>query len=162
MDCGRLSWTGNVTRLSLIIINDKITYHIILLYYYISPSQMSTLDSFLISSRRPPEPSAVSQEIRDRGSLFVASVFPASTVPQVHRATAHLRNVLHASKPATHDVAAWRCMVLRKDKTGLGGPDDFELVVGFEDDGEAHAGRRVLQVMQAEGVIDAVVVVSRW
>ena len=45
---------------------------------------------------------------------------------------------------------------------GLAGPDDFELVTGADDDGEKHAGARVLKVMQAEGIIDAVVVVSRW
>lgn len=124
---------------------------------------MSNLDSFMLSSRsRPPQCSATSQEIRDRGSLFVANIFPASTVQQVRRAVAHLKNVVHGSKPATHDVAAWRCMVLKEGKTGLGGPDDFELITGSEDDGEKYAGGRILRVMQAEGVIDAVVVVSRW
>ena len=44
----------------------------------------------------------------------------------------------------------------------MGGPDDIEVVSGAEDDGEKYAGGRVLRVMQAEGVIDAVVVVSRW
>ncbi|KAJ2965908.1 hypothetical protein NUW54_g13960 [Trametes sanguinea] len=53
-------------------------------------------------------------------------------------------------------------MVLKPGKTGLGGPDDFEVVSGYDDDGEKYAGGRVLKVMQAEGVIDAVVIVSRW
>ena len=39
---------------------------------------------------------------------------------------------------------------------------EFGVVSGAEDDGEKYAGGRVLRVMQAEGVIDAVVVVSRW
>ena len=47
--------------------------------------------------------------------------------------------------------------MLKVGKSGLGGPDDFEVVSGAED-----VRGRVLRVMQAEGVIDAVVVVSRW
>lgn len=53
-------------------------------------------------------------------------------------------------------------MVLKAGKSGLGGPEDFEVVSGSDDDGEKYAGGKVLKVMQAEGVIDAVVVVSRW
>lgn len=53
-------------------------------------------------------------------------------------------------------------MVLKSGKTGLGGPEDFEVKSGCKDDGERFAGARVLKVMETEGVIDAVVVVSRW
>ncbi|CCM03926.1 uncharacterized protein FIBRA_06078 [Fibroporia radiculosa] len=53
-------------------------------------------------------------------------------------------------------------MVLKAGKTGLSGPDDFEVNTGSDDDGERYAGGKVLKVMQNEGVIDAVVVVSRW
>ncbi|KAH9942139.1 ribosomal protein S5 domain 2-like protein [Epithele typhae] len=101
-------------------------------------------------------------EIRDRGSAFVANVYPASTPDAARRAQIHLKHVAHTTRPASHEIAAWRCMVLQRGKTGLGGPDDFELVAGSDDDGEKYAGGRVLKVMQAEGVIDAVVVVSRW
>ncbi|GLB37745.1 putative ribosomal protein S5 domain 2-like protein [Lyophyllum shimeji] len=53
-------------------------------------------------------------------------------------------------------------MVLKHGRTGLGGPDDFELAVGSTDDGEKWAGGKVLKVMQTFAIIDAVVVVSRW
>jgi hypothetical protein len=53
-------------------------------------------------------------------------------------------------------------MVLKKGKTGLHGPDDFEIQEGSEDDGERWGGDKILKAMQSEGVIDAVVVVSRW
>lgn len=53
-------------------------------------------------------------------------------------------------------------MSLKNGKTGLGGPDDFEVASGSDDDGEKYAGGRILKVMQAEGVLDAVVIVSRW
>jgi hypothetical protein len=53
-------------------------------------------------------------------------------------------------------------MVLKRGRTGLGGPDDFELSVGSIDDGEQWAGDKVLKVMQTHGTIDAVVVLSRW
>lgn len=53
-------------------------------------------------------------------------------------------------------------MVLKPERTGLAGEDDFEVRQGNEDDGEKWGSMRILKVMQAEGVIDAVVVVSRW
>ncbi|KAI0758494.1 ribosomal protein S5 domain 2-like protein [Trametes elegans] len=107
---------------------------------------MATLDSFVKFSRPPPTPLATSQEVRDRGSAFVANVYAATSPEEASRAVHHLRHVTHGSRPATHEIAAWRCMV----------------VSGYDDDGEKYAGGRVLKVMQAEGVIDAVVVVSRW
>ncbi|KAH9834138.1 ribosomal protein S5 domain 2-like protein [Rhodofomes roseus] len=124
----------------------------------------STLDSFV---GLPPLQSnfeciATSQEVRDRGSIFVANIFAAASVKEAHRVHAHVKNVVHGSKPATHEVAAWRCMVLKSGKSGLGGPDDFELRTGSVDDGEQHAGAKVLKAIQEEGVIDAVVIVSRW
>lgn len=123
---------------------------------------MANLDSFVSSSRPPPQPITTSQEIRDRGSTFVASIYRASTVDEAKRAAKHVKNVVHANRPASHEIFAWRCMVLKVGKTGLGGPEDFEIKAGSEDDGEQYAGGRVLKVMQAEAVIDAVVVVSRW
>ena len=53
-------------------------------------------------------------------------------------------------------------MVLKPGCTGLDGPDDFELQCGSHDDGERWAGSKVLKVMESEGVVDAVVIVSRW
>jgi hypothetical protein len=53
-------------------------------------------------------------------------------------------------------------MVLKTGKTGLDGPDDFELIQGSKDDGESWAGGKILKVMQNMAVIDAVVIVSRW
>ncbi|KAF8908045.1 ribosomal protein S5 domain 2-type protein [Mucidula mucida] len=103
---------------------------------------MTTLDSFITRSRALPVPIATSQEIRDRGSTFVGTIFRCSTVEQARVCIQHLRNVIHGNKPASHEIAAWRCMA--------------------EDDGEQWAGERVLKVMKAEAVIDAVLVVSRW
>ncbi|KAL0955756.1 hypothetical protein HGRIS_001971 [Hohenbuehelia grisea] len=105
---------------------------------------------------------ATSQEVRDRGSTFVASAFRAVTPAEAAAAVKHLKFVLHASKPATHEISAWRCMVLKNGCTGLGGLDDFEMKSGSQDDGESWAGGKVLKVMQSEGVIDVVIVVSRW
>lgn len=53
-------------------------------------------------------------------------------------------------------------MVLKSGKTGLEGPNDFELVQGSKDDGESWAGGKILKVMQGMAIIDAIVVVSRW
>ncbi|KAI0359567.1 ribosomal protein S5 domain 2-like protein [Trametes cingulata] len=123
---------------------------------------MSNLDAFVKSAKPPPNPVATSQEIRDRGSTFVASIFSATTPDEARKAVRHLKHVAHGSRPATHEIAAWRCMVLKPGKTGLGGPDDFEVVSGFDEDGEKYAGAKLLKVLTTEGVMDAVVVVSRW
>ncbi|KAF8738498.1 hypothetical protein AX14_011333 [Amanita brunnescens Koide BX004] len=121
-----------------------------------------TLHSFFSFSRPLPRPLATSQDIRDRGSLFVAHIFRASSLEDARECINHLKHVEHGAKPATHEIAAWRCMVLKPGSTGLCGPDDFELKHGYDDDGEKWAGNRVLKVMQDLAVIDAVVIVSRW
>ncbi|KAF8070751.1 ribosomal protein S5 domain 2-type protein [Lyophyllum atratum] len=121
----------------------------------------TNLDAYITSSR-PQEPLATSQEIRDRGSTFVANLYPATSLREVHARINYLKNVIHGAKPATHEIAAWRCMVLKHGRSGLGGPDDFELTVGSMDDREQWAGGKVLKVMQTYAIIDAVVIVSRW
>ena len=121
-----------------------------------------TLDSFIIYKRPQPDPVFTSQEIRDRGSIFVANVYHASSPEEAKARINHLKYILHGPKPATHEIAAWRCMVLKSGHTGLEGPDDFELRSGSTDDGESWAGSRVLKVLQTQAIIDAVVIVSRW
>jgi hypothetical protein len=123
---------------------------------------MSNLHSFLQSSKPQPQAVCTSQEIRDRGSIFVANIFRATGEDEARKTVSHLRNVIHGQRRATHEMFAWRCMVLKSGKTGLGGPDDFELKYGNEDDGEKYGSGKIAKVMQTEGIIDAVVVVSRW
>lgn len=129
-----------------------------------SPSSKNTLDAYFTTSRPllNVQPMITSQEVRDRGSTFIANLFPATSLSDVRARIAYLRDVLHKAKPATHDIAAWRCMVLKPGHNGLGGPDDFELNVGNMDDGEKWAGIRVQKVMESYAIIDAVVIVSRW
>jgi putative IMPACT (imprinted ancient) family translation regulator len=122
----------------------------------------TNIDSFIQSSRPQPDPIATSQEIRDRGSIFIATLYQASTPAEARSRINHLKHVVHGGNSASHEIAAWRCMVLRHGCTGLGGPDDFELSVGSADDGEQWAGNKVLKVMQTHAAIDAVVIVSRW
>lgn len=123
---------------------------------------MANLDSFVKSSKPRPTPIATSQEIRDRGSTFVAYAYRAYSPQEAGEVVKHVKHVVHGSKPATHEIAAWRCMVLRPGHTGLAGPDDFQLQAGSDDDGEKWAGEKILKVMQTESVLDAVVIVSRW
>ncbi|OAX42792.1 ribosomal protein S5 domain 2-like protein [Rhizopogon vinicolor AM-OR11-026] len=122
-----------------------------------------SLDSYVkVTVERPAQKClATSQEIRDRGSAFVGSVYRASTPEEAKAAISYHRNVVHAGKKA-YEISAWRCMVLKHGKTGLGGPDDFEVIGGYDDDGEKWAGSKVLKVMQRDGILDAVVIVSRW
>lgn len=121
-----------------------------------------SLNSFIVSKRPQPEPLATSQEIRDRGSTFVANIYSATTPDEAKARVEYMKDLVHRSKPASHEIAAWRCMVLKKGRTGLEGPEDFELMQGSKDDGENWAGGKVLKVMQNLAIIDAVVIVSRW
>lgn len=73
-----------------------------------------------------------------------------------------MRKVIHASNPASHEMHAYRIMGLKIGRDGLRGPEDFEVRVGSEDDGENYGGAKILKVMESEGIIDAVVVCSRW
>ncbi|EKM56633.1 uncharacterized protein PHACADRAFT_253859 [Phanerochaete carnosa HHB-10118-sp] len=123
---------------------------------------MATLDSFVRTSKPPPAPLGTSQEVRDRGSIFVANAFRAGSEEEARRAVSYLKRVTHGQKRATHEMYAWRCMVVKQGKTGLGGEDDFEVKQGNEDDGKKLGGARIMKTMQAERVTDAVVVVSQW
>jgi len=123
---------------------------------------MSNLDEFITHKLPLPEPLATSAEIQDRQSTFLAYIFKASTPKQARDAHSHVRCVIHAKRPATHEIMAWRCMVLKDGRTGLRGDDDFKVEEGSEDDGEQWAGGHVLKVMRSEAIMDAVVIVSRW
>ncbi|KAG6813519.1 hypothetical protein H0H92_010224 [Tricholoma furcatifolium] len=124
----------------------------------------SNLDLYIKNSRPVQEhsPLVTSQEIRDRGSTFVANIFPATSPVEARLKVTHLKDVIHKTNPATHEMAAWRCMSLKSGCNGLGGPDDFELSAGHIDDGERWAGSKIQKVMESYGIIDAVVIVSRW
>ncbi|KAJ7072646.1 hypothetical protein C8F01DRAFT_1206132 [Mycena amicta] len=100
------------------------------------------LDSFIVATRPAPEALASSQEIRDRASVFVATIFSRN----------HLKHVVHAEKPASHELYAWRCMVVKPGCTGLAGPDEFT----------KWGGDKILGCMRKQGILDAVVIVSRW
>jgi putative IMPACT (imprinted ancient) family translation regulator len=123
---------------------------------------MSSLDGFITHKLPLPEPLATSSEIQDRKSTFLAYIFSASTPKQARDAHSHVRHVIHAKRPASYEIMAWRCMVLKEGRTGLKGDDDFTVEEGSEDDGEQWAGSHVLKVMRSEAIMDAVVIVSRW
>lgn len=125
---------------------------------------MSTLDTFVQHTRPPPKVAATSQEIRDRASTFVGYALRARSAKEAEAAVSHIRRVLHGARPASHEIAAWRWMTLKPGRTGLGegAEDDFEVQSGSHDDGERWGGSKILNAMKEEGVLDAVVVVSRW
>jgi len=122
-----------------------------------------TLDGYVSSSKSPPVCIATSQPIIDRESPFVGAIYKATSIAQAQEAIRYHTDVVHGRKPASHQIAAWRCMVLKPGRTGLqGADDDFEVKSGSQDDGENHGGRTVLKTMAGEAILDAVVVVSRW
>ncbi|KAF9516050.1 hypothetical protein BS47DRAFT_715579 [Hydnum rufescens UP504] len=123
---------------------------------------MATLNGYIRSSRAQPKSVSVSNSITDRNSTFKATIYRATSAAEARACVGHTRNVLHASNPASHEMSAWRCMVLKSGHDGLAGPEDFEVQSGAEDDKEQYGGGKILRTMVAEGVIDAVVVCSRW
>lgn len=129
---------------------------------FLSGDLDGSLDAFIAQARPQPEPITTSQEIRDRGSIFVANIYRATTPEEARARLNHLKHTVHRQRKATHEIFAWRCMMLKQGKSGLAGPEDFELVQGSKDDGESWAGAKVLKVMETLAVIDAVVIVSRW
>ncbi|KAH9174944.1 ribosomal protein S5 domain 2-like protein [Lactarius sanguifluus] len=122
----------------------------------------NNLDAIVTHKLPLPEPLATSTEILDRQSTFVAHIFRAATPQKARSIHSHVRQVLHAKRPASHEIMAWRCMVLKEGRTGLRGDDDFKIEEGSEDDGEQWAGTHVLKMMRSEAIVDAVVIVSRW
>ena len=122
----------------------------------------NNLDTFVKHKLPLPEPLAISSEILDRQSAFVAYIFRASTPAKARSIHSHVRQIIHAKRPASHEIMAWRCKVLKEGQTGLRGDDDFKIEEGSEDDGEQWAGTHVLKVMRSEAIMDVVVVVSRW
>lgn len=122
----------------------------------------NNLDTFVKHKLPLPEPLAISSEILDRQSTFVAYIFRASTPAKARSIHSHVRQIIHAKRPASHEIMAWRCKVLKEGRTGLRGDDDFKIEEGSEDDGEQWAGTHVLKVMRSEAIMDVVVVVSRW
>ncbi|KAI9568762.1 ribosomal protein S5 domain 2-like protein, partial [Boletus coccyginus] len=124
----------------------------------------------MTSTRASPTPTlATSQEIRDRGSTFVGYIYHARTADEARVALRHHTRPRHAGEHKDgkdvrelYVIAAWRCMVVKPGRTGLGGPDEFTVEEGCEDGGERWAGGRALGVMKREGAIDAVVVICRW
>ncbi|KAI5117901.1 hypothetical protein M0805_003597 [Coniferiporia weirii] len=121
-----------------------------------------SLDNFLTSATPLPTALATSNTIYDRDSTFVGALYRAASPAAARRALAHHTHVVHGARPASHEIAAWRCIALRAGRDGLRGPEDFELATGAEDDGEQGGARAVLRTMEREGVLDAVVIVSRW
>lgn len=140
-----------------------------------------SLNSWLGLPSLPNPTSPISARVMDRDSLFIGFVYPvtSSSPAALARILDHLSNEVHPSLPSnifptafshldprrrgsSHDVQAWRCLALKRGRDGLGGPNDYGLEEGSDDDGERWGGDRVLKAMREVGAVDLLVVVSRW
>jgi len=106
--------------------------------------------------RPPPAPIHVSSPVEDRQSTFVGRIYRIGSVKDAEYILANL------DTDAEYNMAAWRTLSLKPGRTGLAGPDDFRVESASKDDGEQWGGKRVLGIMEKEGVSDALVIVSRW
>jgi putative IMPACT (imprinted ancient) family translation regulator len=84
--------------------------------------------------------------LRDRGSRYAASTGPVSSKAEIDAFLSSLRSRRKFAKATHHSWAA----VL-----ATGGPLR-------NDDGEAGAGAVILKMLEREGVVDRIVVVTRW
>ncbi|XP_054164884.1 protein IMPACT-B-like [Oppia nitens] len=91
------------------------------------------------------------EPLTDRRSTFQAHLSPVHSVTEAHEALAVLK-VNKKIESATHNISAYRIS---------GGPHNTCLQ-DCDDDGESHAGSRLLHLLQILEVKDVVVVVSRW
>ncbi|MCO5585227.1 hypothetical protein L7F22_039160 [Adiantum nelumboides] len=120
--------------------------------------------------------------INDRDSLFVGFVYALSAPSQaeITHCLSHLSKVVQPQqiptdrlppamqhlapnrRGATHDMYAWRCLALKRGRDGLGGPEDFGLEEGQEDDGEKYGAKEIAKAIKMYGATDVLVIVSRW
>lgn len=120
--------------------------------------------------------------INDRDSLFVGFVYALSAPSQaeITHCLSHLTKVVQpqhiptdrlppamqhlapSRRGATHDMHAWRCLALKRGRDGLGGPEDFGLEEGQEDDGEKYGAKEIAKAIKMYGATDVLVIVSRW
>jgi putative IMPACT (imprinted ancient) family translation regulator len=84
--------------------------------------------------------------LRDRGSRYAASTGPVASKAEIDAFLSSLRSRRKFGKATHHSWAA----VLAN-----GGPLKY-------DDGEAGAGAVILKMLEREGVVDKIVVVTRW
>ncbi|KOS18926.1 Protein IMPACT -like protein [Escovopsis weberi] len=118
----------------------------------------------------PPE-WIVSDVVVESKSTFVARVARITTAEQPGAYLAHLLQSDRRVRAATHNMLAWRVRLGANGSAngganggGNGSANGGELRTAqdFDDDGETAAGSRLLKLMQAMGVWDAMVVVTRW
>ncbi|KAM5458441.1 hypothetical protein MaudCBS49596_000354 [Microsporum audouinii] len=125
-----------------------------------STIQKSDLHSFGLTA---PPPWVMSDPITEKKSVFVAR---AATVESKEQAEKYLDHLLATEKKvasATHNITAWRIRQSQQPSDGQRQQPGRDTVIqDFDDDGESAAGGRLLHLMQLMGVLDVVVVVTRW
>lgn len=120
--------------------------------------------------------------INDRDSLFVGFVYTLNSPSQaeITHCLSHLSKVVQPQsipidrlppsmqhlapnrRGAMHDMYAWRSLALKRGRDGLGGPEDFGLEEGQEDDGEKYGAKEIAKAIKIFGATDVLVIVSRW
>ncbi|GAA32030.1 protein IMPACT-B [Clonorchis sinensis] len=91
----------------------------------------------------------------DRKSVFQAHCCRAKTIGEVSRFISTLLEDRKIST-ATHNILAWRIL------TRLDGAASSVIHSDCDDDGETHAGSRLLHLLTISGVENVAVMVSRW
>ena len=126
-----------------------------------SPTTAAAASATLSPPPAPREPSDwaprwfISPALTEKKSTFLARAAAVHAPANVPRALAHLRATDKKTARATHVMTAYRIRDPRDGRAAITHED-------CDDDGEAAAGARLLQLLQRMEVVDVLVVVSRW
>ncbi|BHF66141.1 hypothetical protein SprV_0200915500 [Sparganum proliferum] len=96
------------------------------------------------------------EPITDRKSVFQAHCCHVNSLQEV---SLFIRKMLEDSKvaSATHNITAWYLRAKLRDSSNT-----LSLVADFDDDGETHAGARLLHLLTMAADEGVAVMVSRW
>uniref|UniRef100_A0A183TPE6 RWD domain-containing protein n=1 Tax=Schistocephalus solidus TaxID=70667 RepID=A0A183TPE6_SCHSO len=96
------------------------------------------------------------EPITDRKSVFQAHCCRVSSLQEV---SLFIRKMLEDGKvaSATHNITAWYLRAKLRDSSNT-----LSLVADFDDDGETHAGARLLHLLMMAANEGVAVMVSRW
>lgn len=94
----------------------------------------------------------ISEPAIEKKSVFIARAARCTHPSQAKLYVQHLLATDKKAAKATHNITAWR----------MKQPDSGVVFQDCDDDGEAAAGGRLLQLLQLMDVWNAVVVVTRW
>jgi Uncharacterized protein family UPF0029 len=92
----------------------------------------------------------VSASVTSKQSTFVARAITVTSTSEARSALQKLMASAGELRDASHNITAWRVR------------GDHGVIEDFNDDGESGGGRHILGLMQADNIVNVLLVVTRW